>query len=174
DYANDLERLKAYNAEHSDNALTGEKARYHNKYQGQPEDYQKHIATYGENYKYVTPANKQGFHSEFIINDKTNNLVSQWNAYEFDANGHVISDPTKTYTQAQQLELVDGNSVNFAESAGGWDHHNELDSNPVSKYDPEVRKKVGKEWKNPQTVEKEADNYFDRDKSEEDANDKLK
>uniref|UniRef100_UPI0035A159CE hypothetical protein n=1 Tax=Streptococcus ferus TaxID=1345 RepID=UPI0035A159CE len=26
DYANDLERLKAYNAEHSDNALTGEKA----------------------------------------------------------------------------------------------------------------------------------------------------
>ncbi|WP_373823058.1 DUF3114 domain-containing protein, partial [Streptococcus ferus] len=120
------------------------------------------------------PANKQGFHSEFIINDKTNNLVSQWNAYEFDANGHVVSDPTKTYTQAQQLELVDGNSVNFAESAGGWDHHNEFDSNPVSKYDPEVRKKIGKEWENPKTVEKEADNYFDRDKSEKDANDKLK
>ncbi|WP_273450465.1 DUF3114 domain-containing protein [Streptococcus ferus] len=133
------------------------------------------MATYGENYKYVTPANKQGFHSEFIINDKTNNLVSQWNAYEIDENGIVNSDPNKTYTQAQQLELVDGNSVNFAESAGGWDYHNELDSNPVSKYDSEVRKKIGKEWENPVTglKNRNAPNYFDIDDSENKANKNL-
>ncbi|WP_373808999.1 DUF3114 domain-containing protein, partial [Streptococcus ferus] len=170
DEANDLERLKAYNAEHSNNVLTGEKARYHNKYQGQPEDYQKHIDQYGENFKYVTPANKQGFHSEFIINDKTNNLVSQWNAYEFHANGHVISDPNKTYTQAQQLELVDGNSVNFAERDGR--KHELLDSNIVTRYDPEVRNNIGKLWKSPQ-LDQDSLDYFNVDESVSKANSKL-
>nr|WP_273450466.1 DUF3114 domain-containing protein [Streptococcus ferus] len=66
------------------------------------------------------------------------------------------------------MQLVDGNSVNFAESAGGWDHHNELDSNPVSKYDPTIRKNIGKEWQSPKK------RYFDIQKSECKANDALK
>ncbi|MGT2947670.1 DUF3114 domain-containing protein [Streptococcus chenjunshii] len=66
---------------------------------------------------------------------------------------------------------MDGNSVNYAEKGGG--SHTKMDSNPVSKYDPEVRKKVGKEWNNPYPDKSRAD-YFDRDKSEEKANEKLK
>lgn len=170
DYANDLERLKAYNAEHSDNKFKGEKARLHNKYQGEPEDYQKHIDQYGENFKYVS--SRDGFHTEYIV-DKNGNLVSQWNAYEIDENGIVNSDPNKQYTKEEQIQLVDGNSVNFAESAGGWDHHNELDSNPVSKYDPEVRKKIGKEWESPQADSPKRSDYFDVDDSESNANERL-
>ncbi|MEX2803546.1 DUF3114 domain-containing protein [Streptococcus sp. H31] len=168
DEANDLERIKRFNAEHPYSSFVGEKARYHNKYQGSPEDYPQHIEEYGENYKYVSSGS--GFHTEFII-DKNGSLVSQWNAYEFDENGNVNSDPNKVYTKEEQLQLVDGNSVNYAEKDGGY--HTKLDSDPVSEYDPEVRKKVGKEWKSPNLKKGELD-YFDRSKSEKEANEKLK
>ncbi|WP_259293373.1 DUF3114 domain-containing protein [Streptococcus chenjunshii] len=69
---------------------------------------------------------------------------------------------------------MDGNSVNYAEKDGG--SHTKMDSNSVSKYDPEVRKKVGKEWKNPVTGQrnKKAPDYFDTADSEEKANKELK
>lgn len=171
DEKNDLERIKRYNEDHPSSKFTGEKARYHNKYQGEPKDYKDHIEKYGENHKYVSSGD--GFHSEFVV-DKDGNLVSQWNAYEIDENGNVNSDPNKAYTKEEQMQLVDGNSVNYAESSGSGKHHAEYDSDPVSEYDPEVRKKVGEKWKSPQTDDDGADDYFDRDKSEEDANDKLK
>ncbi|AXQ78307.1 DUF3114 domain-containing protein [Streptococcus chenjunshii] len=66
---------------------------------------------------------------------------------------------------------VDGNSVNYAEKDGG--SHTKMDSDPVSKYDPEVRKKVGKEWKNPSLDDVDKD-YFDIKGSESRANTKLK
>ncbi|WP_373756942.1 DUF3114 domain-containing protein, partial [Streptococcus ferus] len=93
--------------------------------------------------------------------------------YDIGENGIVNSDPNKQYTKEEQIQLVDGKSVNFAESGDGWDHHNELDSNPVSKYDPEVRKKVGSKWKSPSTRSSDED-YFDRDESENQANKLLK
>ncbi|AUW96328.1 hypothetical protein C0J00_03945 [Streptococcus pluranimalium] len=47
DEANDLERIKRYNGDNPSSKFTGEKARLHNKYQGEPEDYKKHIEQYG-------------------------------------------------------------------------------------------------------------------------------
>ncbi|AND78794.1 hypothetical protein [Streptococcus pantholopis] len=49
-----MERIKRFNAEHPYSSFVGEKARYHNKYQGSPEDYSQHIEEYGENSKYVS------------------------------------------------------------------------------------------------------------------------
>ncbi|EHI75492.1 Protein of uncharacterised function (DUF3114) [Streptococcus criceti] len=71
------------------------------------------------------------------------------------------------------MQLVDGNSVNYAESSGKGKHHGALDSDPVSKYDPKVRKEVGKNWNNPDRRRNQPD-YFDVDRSEVDANDRLK
>ncbi|AUW96334.1 DUF3114 domain-containing protein [Streptococcus pluranimalium] len=70
---------------------------------------------------------------------------------------------------------VDGNSVNYAENSDG-NYHTEYDSDPVSIYDPEVRKKVRKGWKDPLTGRRNKNelNYFDIDNSEEKANKKLK
>ncbi|AUW96336.1 DUF3114 domain-containing protein [Streptococcus pluranimalium] len=146
-----------------------EKARLHNKYQGERKDYKKHIKKYGENHKYVSSGD--GFHSEFIV-DKDGNLVSQWHAYEIDENGNVNSEPDKAYTKEQQMQLVDGTSVNYAERSDG-DYHTEYDSDPVSIYDPEVRKEVRKGWKSPSTRSSDND-YFDRDESENRANALLK
>ncbi|WP_367783983.1 DUF3114 domain-containing protein [Streptococcus pluranimalium] len=172
DEANDLERIKRYNGDNPSSKFTGEKARLHNKYQGDPEDYPKHIEQYGENFKYVTPSAKKGFHSEFIINDKTKHLVSQWYAYEFDENGNVNSDPNKVYTKEEQMQLVDGNSVNYAESSGRGDYHTQYDSDPVSIYDPEVRKEVRKGWNSPKT-DNELEDYYDIENSVKEANSKV-
>ncbi|EHI74161.1 Protein of uncharacterised function (DUF3114) [Streptococcus criceti] len=171
--ANDLERIKKYNAAHPHHQFKGEKARYHNKYQGEPKDYKDHFEKYGENSKYVSSGD--GFYTEFVV-DKNGNLVTQWNAYEIDENGNVNSDPNKQYTKEEQMQLVDGNSVNYAESSDKGKHHGALDSDPVSKYDPEVRNKVGSKWKSPVTGEgkESAPHYFDTDKSEKDANERLK
>ncbi|EHI74358.1 hypothetical protein STRCR_2036 [Streptococcus criceti HS-6] len=70
------------------------------------------------------------------------------------------------------MQLVDGNSVNYAENAEG-DYHDKVDANPVSKYDPKVRREVGKNWHNPDTDNSRPD-YYDKDQSEVDANDRLK
>ena len=98
-------------------------------------------------------------------------MVSQWHAYEFDENGNVTSDPKKAYTKEEQMQLVDGNSVNYAESSDG-DYHIKVDSDPVSIYDPEVRKEVRKGWKSPSDNQRDKD-YFNKKSSEEKANELL-
>ena len=74
------------------------------------------------------------------------------------------------------MQLVDGNSVNYAESSGRGDYHTQYDSDPVSIYDPEVRKEVRKGWKSPVTGtgKETAPHYFDTDRSEKKANERLK
>ena len=99
-------------------------------------------------------------------------MVSQWNAYEFDENGNVNSDSNKAYTKKEQMQLVDGNSVNYAESSGRGDYHTQYDSDPVSIYDPEVRKEVRKGWKSPSDNQRDKD-YFNKKSSEEKANELL-
>lgn len=47
------------------------------------------------------------------------------------------------------------------------------DSKPVSKYNPDIRKGVGENWKNPGTTNQKG-NYFDLDKSDQEAKDLLK
>ncbi|AUW96322.1 DUF3114 domain-containing protein [Streptococcus pluranimalium] len=68
------------------------------------------------------------------------------------------------------MQLVDGNSVNYAENSDG-NYHTEVDSDPVSIYDPEVRKEVRKGWKGPSTDNNK--DYFDIKDSENKANEKL-
>ena len=68
---------------------------------------------------------------------------------------------------------MDGNSVNYAENSSRGEYHNKLDSDSVSEYDPKVRKEVGKNWKSPILDSNKAD-YFDINKSEEKANERLK
>lgn len=155
----DLDRIQAFEAKYG--GLASEKARYHNKYSGKAEDYPEFIKKYGENVKFVTSPE---FHSEWIV-DKNGAFVSQWNSYEFDSDGNVDSNPKKKYSEEQQLQIVDGNSVNFADSSDSKDHHIEFDSTLVGKYDPQVRNDIGEKWRNPSTNSKRAD-YYDRDKSE--------
>ncbi|MGT2946920.1 DUF3114 domain-containing protein [Streptococcus chenjunshii] len=66
---------------------------------------------------------------------------------------------------------MDGNSVNYAENSDGT-YHDKVDADPVSEYDPKVRKEVGKEWNNPSTNSKSKD-YFDVKGSENRANKRL-
>ncbi|AUW96320.1 hypothetical protein C0J00_03900 [Streptococcus pluranimalium] len=99
-------------------------------------------------------------------------MVSQWHAYEIDENGNVNSEPDKAYTKEQQMQLVAGNSVNYAENSDG-NYHTKVDSDPVSIYDPEVRKEVRKGWKNPSRYSGK-ENYFDTEESSKRANDRLR
>ncbi|AUW96330.1 DUF3114 domain-containing protein [Streptococcus pluranimalium] len=73
------------------------------------------------------------------------------------------------------MQMVDSNSVNYAESSGRGDYHTEYDSDPVSIYDPEVRKEVSEDWKSPVTGYDYINdpNYFDMEKSKKDADEKL-
>ena len=71
------------------------------------------------------------------------------------------------------MQLVDGNSVNYAESSGKGDYHTEYDSDPVSIYDPEVRNEVRKGWKDPSRYSAK-ENYFDTEESSKRANDRLR
>jgi hypothetical protein len=173
---NDLERIKQFNKEHP-NSLLGEKARLHNKYPKNVSDYSNFTREHGENIKIVSFPN---FHSEWIINEKTGNLVSQWNAYSIDEDGHIVSNPNQPLTMKQEYEIMNGNSVNFANNSSdrfGRAHYN-FDSKPVSVYDPDIRKSVGKRWKSPELKQwlengEENPNFFNRKISVEKANHHL-
>ena len=171
DEPTDLARIQAYQKEHG--GLKGEKARLHNKYQGKPENYPQSVKEHGENVKFVTSPE---FHSEWIV-DHNGNFVSQWNSYEYDQNGLVDSDPNRAYTTEQQRQLVDGNSVNYADNSGEGRYHTKIDSDPVSKYDPDVRDEISNKWVAPSTEDgthtsKDPD-FFDTNKSEKNANNLL-
>ncbi|WP_159721441.1 DUF3114 domain-containing protein [Enterococcus sp. CSURQ0835] len=167
----DLQRLQAHQKLYGN--LAGEKARFHNKYQGPSENYPRLLATHGENVKFVTTPY---FHSEWII-DQAGHLVTQWNAYHFTSNGRVQSDPTVSYSWEAQRQLVDGNSANFANDShdyrptryGVRNLHTLLDAAPVRNYDPTVRHQVMKKWHSPVLTPGERD-FFDTQASEQKAN----
>lgn len=106
--------------------------------------------------------------------DKNNHLVSQWNAYgEPDENGYFKSEAPKSgFSQEQESQIVNGNSVNFSEDADTL--HSEYDSNPVKMYVSELRANVEK-WKSPVTGNRNRnlEDYFDVNKSEEGANRRI-
>lgn len=167
----DLARLQAHQRRFGN--LVGEKARFHNKYQGKSAKYPSFIAKHGENVKYVTTPY---FHSEWIV-DQNGAFVTQWNAYQLTIAGNVMSDPTYVYTWEEQRQIVDGNSANFANdshdyrttSYGVRNLHTLLDAAPVSQYDPAVRRIVMKRWRSPVLTPGEID-YFDTKASEQKAN----
>ncbi len=124
--------------------LLAERARFHNKYQS-------HYSTGNENRKRLTP----DFHSEFIL-DTEGNFVSQWNVLEMDEAGKVITDffyykeryPTYAEWHYFQQQILNGESFNYADRND--DAHRRLDSLPPSRLDYPLRKKLAKEWNNPQ------------------------
>ncbi|MGG5332983.1 DUF3114 domain-containing protein [Enterococcus sp. AZ163] len=124
--------------------LRAERARLHNKYQT-------NYLAGNENRKRVTP----DFHSEFIL-DPEGRFVSQWNVLEMDEAGKVITDffyykeryPTYAEWHYFQQQILNGESFNYADRNDNV--HRRLDSLPPIHLDYPLRKKLGKEWNNPQ------------------------
>lgn len=148
---NDLERIQKLNQDYP-KSLAGEKARFHNKYP-KGSDYKQYIKETGENIKFVTSPE---FHSEWIINMKTKSLVTQWNVYSMDDKGTINSDSKQQLTEQQQAQIVDGNSVHYANNSTEShilnnikNVHTSYDSNPVTTYDPQIRKVSSKGWMTP-------------------------